>query len=383
SFISLPSIAYQPVEIEEESLNITHSNTNLPNILITDNKDEYYKALSSIPTNTNIPYFLGFKELDIDVIYKTSLINNYGLSVRNMLIANTGDKIFPVFMITGREKYSFNLDSIKVAHKSSIDWQSKDFTGYKVVDRLNNKVGVIVSIDEKYLNGFPKWATVLWNNGKVSCEYVIYDEKDTPSVKFVCSRCGSEITNEEKCLSCNAVLWVDAYVNVKCEALEKRCKDLNISFDNDLLFNNRITYHVSHITPKEASPGKRASLQDEYFFVGRLYNVNQKLVSNFLDYKRKEKGLGRKDVIDRLPNGYKYKVEHWFRRDMGGSIPSPKDWMLLKEILDINNYDDYVLSRCLKLQAVKPLRDGKNIGDYLEIEEDRLIEFLRRIIRKR
>jgi hypothetical protein len=64
---------------------------------------------------------------------------------------------------------------------------------------------------------------------------------------------------------------------------------------------------------------------------------------------------------------------------MGGSIPSLRDWLLLKGILDIDDYDSYVLSRCLKLQAVKPLRNGKNVGDYLEMEEDRVIEFLRRI----
>jgi hypothetical protein len=110
-----------------------------------------------------------------------------------------------------------------------------------------------------------------------------------------------------------------------------------------------------------------------------LYNVNQKIVSDFLDYKRKEKRLSRKDVIDGLPSGYRYKAEHWFRKDMGGSVPAVKDWLLLKEILDIDDYDNYVLRRCLRLQAVKPLRDGKNVGDYLEMKEDRLVKFIERI----
>jgi len=375
--VSIPFIDYQPVEVKEEEFKITQFNTNLPNILITDNKDEYYKALSSITNNTDIPYFLGFKEFDIGTIYQTSLINNYGLSIRNMLIVNTGDNVFPVFMITDKDKYLFNLDCIKVAHKSSIDWHSKDFTGYRVSDKLNDRFGVIVSVDETYINGFPKWVSVLWNDKSVSCEYVIYDEKDIPNIKLVCSRCNAEITNKDECSSCNAILWKDAYVSIRYEALQPKCKELkhqNIFSSDGLSFN--IPVSLNH----GASPGKRAILQGEYFFVGRLYDVNQKIVSNFLEYKMKEKGLSRRDIINNLPSGYRYKVEHWFRKDMGGSIPIPKDWLLLKEIIDISEYDDYVLRTCLKLQAVKPLRDGKNIGDYFEMEEGKLVEFLEKVI---
>jgi hypothetical protein len=296
-----------------------------------------------------------------------------------MLIVNTGDTIFPIFMITGKEKYLFNLDSIKVSHKSSIDWHSKDFTGYKVTDKLNDRTGVVVSVHEKYPNGFPKWVSVLWDDKTVSCEYVIYDEKDSPSVKFVCSRCNSEINNEERCLSCNAILWVDSYVRIQYETLKPKCKELkhkSISADINKQFRSPTSL------PHTASPGKRAALQGEYFFVSRLYNVNQKLVSNLLDYKRKEKALSRTDFINKLPSGYRYKAEHWFRKDMGGSIPTPKDWLSIKEIIDVDDYDDYILKTCLKLQTVKPLRDGKNIGDYLEIEEDGLVEFLEKTIEK-
>jgi len=377
--ISIPFIAYQSVEIKEEEFTITQFNDNLPNILITDNKDEYYKALSSIPKNTTVSYFIGFNDIDIDVIYKTSLINNYGLTIRNMLIVNTGNTVFPVFMITGKDKYSFNLDNIKVAHKSSVNWHSKDFTGYKVSDNLNNRLGVIVSVDETYSNGFPKWVSVLWNDNSVSCEYVIYDEKDIPGIKFVCSRCKAEVTNKCKCLSCSAILWKDAYVGIQYEVLQPKCKELkyqSTSFPDGLSFNTSASLNHS------ASPGKRAVLQGEFFFVSRLYNVDQKLVSSFLDYKRKEKGLSRRELINKLPSGYKYKAEHWFRKDMGGSIPSPKDWLLLKEIIDISEYDDYVLKICLKLQAVKPLRNGRNIGDYLEMEENRLVEFLGKVIER-
>jgi len=376
NIVSLPFIDYQPVEIKEEEFNIVCSYTNLPNVLITSNKDEYYKMLSSIPKDTTIPYFLGFKELDIDVIYKTSLLNNYGLSVRNMLIVNTGDTIFPILMITSKEKYLFSLDNIKVSHKTTIDWHNKDFTGYKVIDKLNDRTGIIVSVHEKYPNGFPKWVSVLWNDKNVSCEYVIYDEKDVPSVKFVCSRCNSEINNEERCLSCNADLWVNSYVRIQYETLEPKCKGLK---HKSISVNINKPFNPPTSLPYTASPGKRVALQGEYFFVSRLYNVNQKLVSNLLDYKRKVKGLSRTDFINKLPNGYRYKSEHWFRKDMGGSIPTPKDWLLIKGIIDVDDYDDYILKTCLKLQTVKPLRDGKNIGDYLEIEEDKLVRFLEKV----
>jgi hypothetical protein len=162
-------------------------------------------------------------------------------------------------------------------------------------------------------------------------------------------------------------------MKIKHEALEPKCKELkhkSVSVDIDKPFTPQTSL------PYTASPGKRVALQGEYFFVSRLYNVNQKLVSNLLDYKRKEKGLSRTDFINKLPSGYRYKAEHWFRKDIGGSIPTPKDWLLIKEIIDVDEYDDYILKTCLRLQAVKPLRDGKNIGDYLEIEEDRLVRFL-------
>lgn len=77
-------------------------------------------------------------------------------------------------------------------------------------------------------------------------------------------------------------------------------------------------------------------------FWGRKYNVNQADICDYLKYWRNKSGWSTKKVDDHF--GYNYTAGHWFRKDNNsGSIPSPEDWLELKEILKFDNkYDKEV-----------------------------------------
>jgi len=48
-----------------------------------------------------------------------------------------------------------------------------------VLDKLvtPNKEGIVLEILDKYEDGFPKYIKVLWDDNKLTKEFVIYDEK--------------------------------------------------------------------------------------------------------------------------------------------------------------------------------------------------------------
>ena len=79
---------------------------------------------------------------------------------------------------------------------------------------------------------------------------------------------------------------------------------------------------------------------------------------------------------------YLHTVGHWFRKDKGGSLPTPDDLNAISQILDIpENYQTMVNCRCMVLQAVKKSHKGKNPGDYLEFTDDEeVINFLKKTL---
>jgi site-specific DNA-methyltransferase (adenine-specific)/site-specific DNA-methyltransferase (cytosine-N4-specific) len=410
---SLKFVEYQATKINEESINI--DSTDLPiygltekgMVKIVSTKDEYYALIGTMlkpffkrQIRPDALIFIGSKDFDIELIYKTSLLNNNGWVIRNMLMINDGKKVFPVFMIVDdnkKYKYLFNLDNIRIPHKSkdNINWKERSFIGYKVFDNLhkNRKSGIIINVIEDYPNGFPKWVSVKWNNGTISNEFVIYDDTSIPNIKFVCRVCGITLEhyfdpiNILECPNCHTKLWEDTYPKIiEDESFVKEISVYN-SFNSDI--NNINTLHLDMIAIKKkseryngkfkdankinlgASPGARSSIQDEYFSVRRLYNVEQEMICNYLELKRKLKGLSKKEITEMFPKDYVYTVGHWFRKDFGGSIPTPEDWLLLRDILNLDDdFTNYVLRTGLKLQTVRASSNGKNPGDYLEIEEN-------------
>ncbi|MFS8631414.1 MAG: hypothetical protein LOD92_09730, partial [Bacillales bacterium] len=95
-----------------------------------------------------------------------------------------GLKWYPIFMIVDNNKkvnYEFNYEDFMVRHKNTVEinWYEKNFIGYKVLDKLvtPNKEGIVLEILDKYEDGFPKYIKVLWDDNKLTKEFVIYDEK--------------------------------------------------------------------------------------------------------------------------------------------------------------------------------------------------------------
>ncbi|MCB1189456.1 MAG: hypothetical protein KDK90_03440 [Leptospiraceae bacterium] len=73
-----------------------------------------------------------------------------------------------------------------------------------------------------------------------------------------------------------------------------------------------------------------------------------------MNKKRTEIKLTKNKLTNLFPKEYKHTVDHWLRKDFGGSIPVPEDWESLTKILNIeNSYTNYVCKTALKLQKVK------------------------------
>ncbi len=78
-------------------------------------------------------------------------------------------------------------------------------------------------------------------------------------------------------------------------------------------------------------------------FFGRKYRVNQAEVCDYLRYWRNKKGISVKEIDKYF--GYAHTAGHWFRKDnKSGSIPKPKDWWRLKELLGFDNKFDKLVT---------------------------------------
>lgn len=82
------------------------------------------------------------------------------------------------------------------------------------------------------------------------------------------------------------------------------------------------------------------NVSDKFF--GRKYKVNQADICDYLKYYRDKSKISTKKVDEYF--GYAHTAGHWFRKDnKSGSIPNPKDWWKLKELLKFDDkYDKEV-----------------------------------------
>lgn len=126
-----------------------------------------------------------------------------------------------------------------------------------------------------------------------------------------------------------------------------------------------------------ASLGARASTQEEYFSVQRLYNVNQAMVADYLNILRESKGYSKNGFTELFSKFYKHTVGHWLRKDMGGSLPTMKDLQLICKYLPIEkSYYNYINRRAIKLQTVSNSHKGKNPGDFFEVDLEKVNKIL-------
>lgn len=347
---------------------------------ICEKKKGFYELLSlflngeiSRSINEDATCFIGAREFDIELIYNVSLLNKHGWIIRNMIIAEDNKKWFPLFMIVDDNKavkYRFNYKNLKLKHKNSNDknWGVVNFIGYKVINNLvQNKLhGIITKILDKYESGFPKYVIVKWEDGSFTKEFVIFSqEKVNNNIKFLYKNNNQIPTIVEKCNLIGLKKSIN-YYEVKMPARYE-------------LFDGNKGYNGKFKNEKRknwgASPGARASIVEEYFSLQRLYEVDQPLVADLLNFKRVEKKLSKKDLTEKFPVDYKHTVGHWLRKDFGGSVPLSDDWKILTKILNIEDgFTNYVCKTGLKLQTVKTgeykLPDDFISSDFLnKIEE--------------
>ncbi len=126
-----------------------------------------------------------------------------------------------------------------------------------------------------------------------------------------------------------------------------------------------------------ASPGARASLFGYTYSKQRMYKPTPREeieIINYLRDYRKKVNLTPSQIDKML--GYKHTAGHWFRTDRGGrTLPSPDDWLKLKEILNFDDkYDDKMTRVHYVLQGVMKHPLGKNPGDMWAINTDKISE---------
>jgi DNA modification methylase len=115
-----------------------------------------------------------------------------------------------------------------------------------------------------------------------------------------------------------------------------------------------------------ASPGARMSISEPQYIKKRKIEVPQNLIADYLKDWRLKSNLKVKKIDEIL--GYKHTAGHWFRKDAGGSLPSPEDWQKLKKVLKFDNkYDKEMTETEMLLQIVKNHPKGKNPGDFWQI----------------
>ncbi|MCS7053762.1 MAG: site-specific DNA-methyltransferase [Ignavibacterium sp.] len=361
------------LSIFENKIDYYNNNSKKGLLKVANSIEEYYEILNEFENQSikfkysqDAIFFIGSKELNLDMILDTASLTDKGWAIRNMIVVEEVSKWFPIFFIVDDNKrcnYIFNYEKLNLQSKTKYerDWSETNFIGYKVYDSVSKskRTGVVIDVLEKLENFFPTYLLVRWSDGQITREYVIYDESFVnDNISIILE--GNKIIIKEK------EIFID---------LDKEWKSDLKYFDISLSNFNKNKYNGKFSNEKRknlgASPGARASTNEEYFSLQRLYNVNQNLVADYINYKRMEKGLTKSELTSKFPPNYKHTVGHWLRKDFGGSIPTPEDWFLLSKILDLDEeVTNYVCKTALKLQTVKharlkPPRDFINV-DFVE-----------------
>jgi hypothetical protein len=305
-----------------------------------------------------------------------------------------------------RVNYRFYIDHLRKPPKEqeNRDWSKENFIGLEVKDSIQkpSATGYVLDVIERYEDGFPKIVSVLHKNNEVFLEFVLHhsnDEVIRESLIFKCYKCGSVIEesfdpiDKNFCGCCGALLWEDLDTIPVVEEHESVIADWNrfssvkiekVIFDDAVLIRERKSRSKFKDMDRinwGASPGARSLIIGEYFTKMRFYKVDQFLVGHYLTILRKSKGLSISDVKRRFPSSYSYTIPHWFRKDMGGSIPLPKDIEKLKEIFGIEKdaFLDALSKTALKLSTVKSSIKGRMPSDFWGLDSDEnLKEQLRR-----
>lgn len=129
--------------------------------------------------------------------------------------------------------------------------------------------------------------------------------------------------------------------------------------NTQLNYNGKFKGHEVNIG---ASPGGRASVTGIRYIKKRKIELPQEIVCDYLREWRKKRNITTTEIDKKL--GYKHTAGHWFRKDAGGSLPTPEDWLELKKLLRFDDrYDKEMTETHYVLQTIRRHPKGKNPGD--------------------
>lgn len=135
-----------------------------------------------------------------------------------------------------------------------------------------------------------------------------------------------------------------------------------------LQYNGKFKGHEKNVG---ASPGGRSSITGIRYVKKRKIELPQELICNYLREWRNKNGISVKEIDNIL--SYAHTAGHWFRKDAGGSLPTPEDWVKLKKILKFDDrYDKEMTEMHYVLQTIEKHPKGKNPGDLWEIKTAKL-----------
>lgn len=138
--------------------------------------------------------------------------------------------------------------------------------------------------------------------------------------------------------------------------IEKKNKELN--------YNGKFRGHEINVG---ASPGGRSSITGIKYVKKRKVELPQHVICDYLRRWREREGISVKEIDEKL--GYAYTAGHWFRKDAGGSLPTPQDWIKLKKLLEFDSkYDKEMTEMHYVLQMIRKHPNGKNPGDLWEMK---------------
>jgi DNA modification methylase len=138
--------------------------------------------------------------------------------------------------------------------------------------------------------------------------------------------------------------------------IEKKNKELN--------YNGKFKGHETNIG---ASPGGRSSITGIKYVKKRKVELPRYVICDYLRQWIERKGISVEEIDKKL--GYAYTAGHWFRKDAGGSLPTPHDWIKLKKLLEFDDkYDKEMTEIHYVLQTIRKHPNGKNPGDVWEMK---------------
>ncbi len=134
--------------------------------------------------------------------------------------------------------------------------------------------------------------------------------------------------------------------------------------NEELNYNGKFKGHEINVG---ASPGGRSSITGISYVKKRKVELPQEVICDYLRQWREKKGISVKEIDEKL--SYAYTSGHWFRKDAGGSLPTPEDWIKLKKLLEFDDiYDREMTEMHYVLQIIRRHPNGKNPGDLWEMK---------------